>query len=356
MKKIKVLLLGAAFSADLHADGYARIRDKAEIVAIADKDQSRIRALVDAYGFGDVKMFSSFEQAIDETDCDLVDICLPNFLHHAPAVCALNKGRDIICEKPFATTVEDGEEMLQAAAKNNRHIYYAEDWLFSPAIRKALDYVDEGGIGDAVFYRLRECHSGSHSPFAQKIQYCGGGSMIHLGIHPVGLMLALKKNQWTELTAMTSGGGGKNMIHKTMEGEDWAAAIIKFKDGTSAIMEGNYVTLGGMEDVIDIYGTSGCIHIDLTFTSAINAFSVNGLSYTVEKAEVTTGWSRPAVDEKFNLGYVREIAYFVECCAKGVDADVGMRGVDALESLKVIGAIYQSAASGKAVKNPAMEG
>lgn len=355
MKKMKVLLIGAAFSADLHADGYARAADKAQIVAIADKDENRIRDLANRYGFANYKVYSSYEQAIEETDCDLVDICLPNFLHHDPAIRALKKGQDIICEKPFATTVEDAADMVMTAKENNKHIYYAEDWLFSPAIRKALDLVDEGSIGKAVFIRARECHCGSHSPFAQKIKFCGGGSMIHLGIHPIGLMLAIKNNEWTELAAMTSGGGENNLVHKTMEGEDWAAALIKFKDGTSAILEGNYVTTGGMEDIIDIYGTDGCLHLDLTFTSALKCYSIPGLSYTVEKAEITTGWSRPAVDEKYNLGYVKEIEHFIDCCASGKDAGIGMRGIDGLEALKVIQYIYQSAKEGKTIKNPDLE-
>lgn len=356
MDKTRVLLLGAAFSADLHVDGYARIKDRAQIVAIADKDEGRIHDLAKRYGIEGYDTYTSYEEAIEQVDCDLVDICLPNFLHHDPAMRALRKGRDIISEKPLATTVENAEEMVSLAKEKGLHIYYAEDWLFSPAIRKALRMVSDGGIGKQVFIRARECHSGSHSPFAQTIRYCGGGSMIHLGIHPVGLMLSLKNNEWTELSAMTSGGSEQNLIHKTMEGEDWAAAMMRFGDGTTALLEGNYVTSGGMEDIIDIYGTEGCLHLDLTFTSAIKGYSISGFDYTVEKAEITTGWSRPSVDERFNLGYADEIAYFVECCRQGKDADMGMRGVDGLETLKVINYIYQSAREGRTIINPDREG
>ena len=350
--KVKVLLAGAAFAADLHAEAYARLRDKADIVAIVDRDEQRVRDLAKRYGFEGYACFTDIDVAIAETDCDVVDICLPNFLHAEVAIKALTAGRNVICEKPLATTVEDAQRVVETAAKLGRHIYYAEDWLESPAVAKAISLVHSGAIGDLKFIRARECHSGSHSPFAKTIKFCGGGSMMHLGIHPICFALALKNNRWKNIVAMTSGGGDKNLIHHDMEGEDWAGVMMTFEDGTTALLEANYVTYGGMEDVIDFYGTKGCLHVDLTFSSALSGFSIPGFEYTVEKAEVTTGWSRPVVDEKYNLGYISEISHFMDCAAMDVEAKVGLRGVDGLEAVRVVNLIYQSAAEGIRIENP----
>ena len=347
--KLKVLLLGAAFSADLHLDAYARLRDKVKIVAIADLDPNRIKSTAEKYGLDNYEVYSDYKVAIEKADCDLVDICLPNFLHCDAAIPALKKGRHVICEKPLATTFEHAREMVECARENDKYIYYAEDWLFAPAVSRAFEIIRDGGIGEIQYIRARECHSGSHSPFAQTIAFCGGGSMIHLGIHPIGMALAIKNNEWAQVCAMTSGGGNDNIRHKKMEGEDWAAALIKFADGTTALIEGNYLTVGGMEDYIDFYGTTGCLHVDLTFSSALNCFSIRGLSYTVEKAEITTGWSRPAVDEKYNVGYVSEIACFVDRAMHNLPADFGNRGEDGLEALLLVDAIYRSAREGRTV-------
>lgn len=351
MSKVKVLLIGAAFSADLHAEGYARATDIAEIVAICDKDVSRIAELADRYGFKDYAVYDDMFKAIDEVECDVVDICLPNFLHVEAAKRAFAKGRHVISEKPLATTVEDAKAMVDAAEAAGKKLYYAEDWLFAPALGRALAVINEGAIGKPMFVRARECHNGSHSPFTKTIKFCGGGSMVHLGVHPVCFMLALKNNRWTELVAMTSDGGEANLWHRDMEGEDWGAVLIKFEDGTRALLEANYVTCGGMEDVIDFYGDKGCIHVDLTMSSAVSVYSEPGLSYTVEKADVTTGWSKPAVDEKFNLGYVGEIRHFIESARDNKDAKVGLRGIDGYEALRVINLIYKSAKEGVAIKN-----
>ena len=349
MEKLKVLLLGAAFSADFHMDAYARLHNKIDIAAIADLDQSRAKSLAARYGIEGCEYYGDFIEAIEKVECDLVDICLPNFLHADAAIPALKKGRHVICEKPLATTSERAREMVEYARENSKHIYYAEDWLFAPAVLKAFEIIREGGIGELQYIRARECHSGSHSPFAQTIAYCGGGSMIHLGIHPIGMTLALKNNEWAQVTAMTSGGGVGNIRHKKMEGEDWGTALVKFADGTTALIEGNYLTCGGMEDFIDFYGTAGCLHVDLTFSSALNCFSIGGLSYTVEKAEITTGWSRPAVDERYNIGYVAEIACFVDRAMQNLPADIGNRGEDGLEALELVDGIYRSAHEGRTI-------
>ena len=355
MNKLRVLLIGAAFSADLHSDGYSRILDKVQIVGICDKDVSRITSLAERYGFTGYTAYDDYNTAIAECECDLVDICMPNFLHHDVAIKAMNAGKDIICEKPLATTVEDAEDMVNTAARLGKHIYYAEDWLFAPAFRKAISLLESGQMGKPLYVRARECHSGSHSPFAQSIKFCGGGCMVHLGVHPVSFMLAMKNNKRSELTAMTSGGSQDNLVHEKMEGEDWAGAFIRFEDGTFATLEANYVTIGGMEDILDIYCEKGTIHVDLSFSGPVKVFSIPGIDYTIEKAEVTTGWSNVAVDEKYQLGYCGEINHFVDSALAGKDAQVGLRGIDGLETLRVINLIYKSAREGVNVKNQSLE-
>ena len=237
MKQLRVLLVGAAFSSDLHADGYSRILDKVQIVGICDKDLNRVTALAERYGFTGYTPYDDYVTAIAQCECDLVDICMPNFLHHDVAIQALHAGRDIICEKPLATTVEDAQDMVDTAVRLGRHIYYAEDWLFAPAFRRALEILDSGKVGRPLYIRARECHSGSHSPFAQSIQYCGGGCMVHLGVHPVSFMLALKNNRWSQLTAMTS---GRQLVGRPQEDParssiTVATALINFVNGVGTL-------------------------------------------------------------------------------------------------------------------------
>ena len=105
--QVKVLIVGAAFSADLHMDGYSRCTDVAKIVAICDKATDRAHDIIKRYGLTDVEVYDDAYKAIDSVDCDVVDICLPNFLHHDIAIYAFEKGKNVITEKPIATTLSD---------------------------------------------------------------------------------------------------------------------------------------------------------------------------------------------------------------------------------------------------------
>ena len=65
------------------------------------------------------------------------------------------------------------------------------------------------------------------------------------------------------------------MVHRKMEGEDWAGAFLRFADGTYATLEANYVTVGGIEDVLDIYCEQGCDRLDLGVAVKDYSFDVS---------------------------------------------------------------------------------
>lgn len=69
LRKLKVLLIGAAFSADLHSDGYSRILDKVDIVGICDKAPERIKELAERYGLTGYTVYDDYDTAIAQCDC-----------------------------------------------------------------------------------------------------------------------------------------------------------------------------------------------------------------------------------------------------------------------------------------------
>ncbi len=345
MDKVRVGIIGSRFAAGLHAHAYHQL-PHVEVVAVAAADNlenfSRDNKIESTY--------EDYREMLARDDIDMVSVCVPNFLHKEMVLAVAKAGKDMICEKPMATRVCDAKAMLEACQKAGVKLMYAEDWLFAPALVRAKQIVDEGAIGKVLYVKAKETHPGSHSLYAQKANFCGGGAMIHLGIHPIAWVRYFLGKEVVEVMGRVTGGGEKNLKHAHFEGEDWSIAVLTFEGGEQALIEANYTTAGGLDDVIEIYGTEGTMKIDLSKGSPITMFSLPGYGYSIEKAEITTGWSMPAVDEDRNLGYWDEIAYFVDCVRKDREPMFGVRGEDGLRALEITMAIYESAREGRVVK------
>ena len=345
MKKIKVGIVGSGFAANLHAKAYQRCLN-ATLVAASAIDN--LESFCEQHNIPN--SYSDYREMLEQEDIQMVSICVPNYLHKEITLATAYAGKHVVCEKPLATTLKDADEMVNICKNNKVKLMYAEDWVFAPALVRARDIYKEGAIGDILYVKAKESHGGSHSLYAQKLKYCGGGAMIHLGIHPAGFVAWLKEKGVVEVIGRTSKGGSNNLVHAEFEGEDWAGAILTFEDDTFAFIEGNYITLGGMDDRIEIYGAKGNIKINLTQGSPISVYSPDGYEYAIEKAETTKGWTFPAVDEERSLGYQDEIAYFVDCIRLNKKVMKGVRGEDGRAALQVVLAIYESMEKGRVIK------
>ncbi len=339
-RKIRVGIVGGKFAADFHCDAFSR-HEHAEIIAIASP--SGPAAVAKKWAIP--AMYTDYRQMLKRNDLDVVSVCTPNYTHHRVALDAAAAGKHVIVEKPLATRIEDAEEMIDACRREGVLLMYAEDWCFCPALKKAEALVQEGGIGRVLYVKAKECHNGTHSPYARDLEMCGGGSFLHLGIHPVGWLLYFlgrANNPVIEATGRMTGGLKGNFVHQENGGEDFGLGVLRFKDGQIALVEGNYITVGGMDDRVEIYGSDGILEIDLTFGSPITCYSRPGISYSIEKTDHNFGWTRPAVDEFLSLGYVPELEFFIDCVRGKKGLFYGVDGPAGLAALKIVMACYRS--------------
>ena len=347
MDKVRIGVVGAKFAADIHCDAYSR-NEQAEVVAVADIASAD--ELISKWHIAD--HYKDYNEMFKRDDIDLISVCVPNFLHHDVAIAAANAGKPVVVEKPLSTTPEDAREVVEVCKKNGVQLMYAEDWCFSPALIRAEEIINEGAIGKVLFVKAKEVHNGTHSPFAKDKDMCGGGSFMHLGIHPIGYLLYLLgkgDNPVVEVSGKMTGGLEKNFVHHENGGEDFGMGMMRFKNGEFAFVEGNYITVGGMDDKVEIYGTEGVLKVDLTFSSPISCYSRPGISYSIEKTDHNLGWTRPAVDEFLNLGYVPELKYFVDCVLGEQEVFYGVNGRSGIACVELVKAFYESNETGKTV-------
>jgi len=343
--EISIGIAGSKFAAGFHAECWEKTPGT-RVSAVAARDAATREAFRQKHTIA--RSYEDVGRMLTDKDIDLIDICTPNYLHAEMAVAAMKAGKDVLCEKPLATTVADGEAVVRAQKETGRRLFYAEDWIFAPALVRARAIIAEGGIGRPVYLRAKESHNGSHSPYAQTIKLCGGGSVMHLGVHPIGFFQHLLGTP-KAVVGRCSGGGEANLVHHKLEGEDWGMGILTYADGTQAVVEGNYVTAGGMDDTFEAYGSEGVLKVQLTFGSPLSVYSRKGFAYAMEKTDFTHGWTRPAVDENESLGYRTELAHVAACLQGKAQQEKGTFATDGLQVLKVIDAIYRSNREGRAV-------
>ena len=148
---LKVGLIGCGFMGAMHANCYRNI-EGVEVVAVADIRPEKAQALAEgAAVYGDGK------DLIAKADVDIIDICLPTFLHAEYATAAMDKVKYVFVEKPVALTVAEGEAMIQKAAETGCRVQVGQVirfWDEYVALRDMVKKNQYGRVVNANFRRI----------------------------------------------------------------------------------------------------------------------------------------------------------------------------------------------------------
>lgn len=331
MKKVGMGLVGSGFLADVYARCYREITG-VELVAVSSRTEEQARGFAERFGMR--AWYTSFEEMLERDDVDAVNICVPNHLHATTTISAAEHGKHVLCTKPLAVSMEQADEMVEACRSSGVILMYGENWLYTPAAERMREIVEEGALGEILAIEAREQHSGSHSPYSTRSEYTGGGVLIHMAVHPIGFVMHMLNRPVRRVYAELG-----NLLHK-LEVEDYAVLLMRFEGGASGIAQSNYITKGGMQDRIEIYGSEGMAFINMTHVNPIQLYSDAGYSYVVEKASMSRGWTSPVIDETVQYGFKRMLRHFTRCVSEGLEAMSD--GAFGREVLRVIFAGYES--------------
>jgi len=175
-------ILGPGRIANRIVRGLATSR-RGSLVAVASRDPGRATAFTETHGIGRAE--GSYDALLAAPDVDIVYIALPNHLHAAWAVRALDAGKHVLCEKPLALTVAEVDAIAAAAARNRRIAVEGFMYLHHPQIRRAVELARDGELGRLELVR---------GSFSFDLRYpndpridptMGGGSLWDVGCYPV---------------------------------------------------------------------------------------------------------------------------------------------------------------------------
>lgn len=345
MQKVKVAILGAGFISDIHMESYERFVPEAEVVAVYTRDKAKAENFAKKHHIP--QWYSDLDEIINQSGCDVVDICLPNFLHAQATLKAAKAGKHIIIEKPLSVTLEEADEMIAACKAAGVKLMYAEELCFAPKYERVRSLVKEGAVGEMYMLKQSEKHSGPHSDWFYDVNLAGGGVLMDMGCHAIAWFRWMLGNKAVKSVYASMA----TVLHKNRtKGEDNSVMVIEFENGEIGVAENSWAKHGGMDDRSEVHGTEGVVYADLFMGNAALAYSKNGYGYAMEKADTTSGWSFPVFEEAFNQGYPQELKHFIECVQK--DLPPLVTGEDGRAVLEVIYAAYASAGQGRKIELP----
>jgi predicted dehydrogenase len=345
--RARVALIGAGFAADIHAESYRRFVSGADVVAVCSRDEDRARVFAHKHGIP--RWFTNLDEAITQSGCDIVDICIPNHLHAAAVIAAANAGKHVIIEKPLCLTLEEADRMIATCDAQKVKLMYAEELCFAPKYERARTLVLQGAVGKVYHLRQSEKHSGPHSDWFYDVNQSGGGALMDMGCHGFAWlrwMLGGRPKVLSVYAQMQTG-----LIHPSRTVcEENSVAIVEFEGGAIGVVENSWAKHGGMDDRIEVAGSDGVITADLFMGNSALTYSTKGYDYAMEKAGSTQGWTFTTIEEAFNQGYPQELEHFVSCVRD--DKPAAVTGEDGRAVLEMLYAAYESARTGHKIPLP----
>jgi len=333
---VKVGIVGMGGMGRRHLSVYAGLHS-ADVTALADIDEERLTAGVTAEGINvgagvvdpdKQSLYIDPEELINDPDVEVVDICLPTFLHAEYCIKAIESGKHVLCEKPMALTTEQCRDVIAALKASPVKFMVAHCTRFWPEyvyMKEAVVSNRLGAIKSLSMWRAGAFPEGGwHNWFRDHER--SGGAMLDLHIHDadfVHYLLGRPKAVCASAAVGISGGYD-------------AAETIYLYDDTAVRVGVNQMLpkASGFE------------------MSYLAVFEKGSLAYNSRKSPAlleTTDFSERHPDLERTDAYHEEISYFIDCVAKNEEPTV-VTPESAAFSIRLIRAEMQSAEEGRAVE------
>jgi predicted dehydrogenase len=326
---MKIGVIGTGFMGSTHASAWKKTG--ADIVGFLADPPSEARQIAQQY---EARAFSSLEELIESAD--VVDICSPTHLHSEMAIAAARAGKHIVCEKPLARTVEQGEAMLKACRTAGVRLFVAHVVRYFPEYALAAGRVQAGDIGKVGTAQYRRLSYRPKKPVGNWFldEEKSGGILLDLMIHDFDIARWIAGD-------VVSVHARKVTSYRKDSPADYGMVILVHASGALSHVAGAWaypppVFRTGFE----ICGDGGIIQHDSDSESPIEALTRQGTS---EAPDVGLPAS-PLAESPYDL----EIADFYRCLTEGGEPRVSAE--DGLAALKIACAAIESAKTGQAVE------
>lgn len=348
----------------------------------------QVEAARQEYGFTNASL--DFQDLLDDSEIDIVDICTPPYLHEEMVVRALQAGKHVICEKPlcgyfgmdediwpigknvskikmYDELVKSLERIKKVIEMSGKKFMYAENFIYAPAINKAAEIISKKK-SRILYAKGEESLKGSSSSVAGEWSKTGGGTFIRTGAHPLAAILWLKrvegitrgenitvKTVFADMGQITPGLSPYEHRHiaaDPLDVEDCGTVLLTFSDGTKAIIIATDTLLGGSRNYVELYCNDAVINCKLTMSDIMSTYFLDEDRlddvYISEMLPAKTGWNNPFLEDEIIRGYTDEMRDFIDAVYYDKEPKSGFEL--ASDTIRIIYAAYKSAEIGRAVE------
>lgn len=340
---LRAVLVGCGRISKNHVDAIAKAGGIA-LVAVADIVPERARAVADAQG---IPWFTSLDEMLAKTDCDVVIVTTPSGLHPEHAITAANAGKHVITEKPMAISLAGADAMIAACEAAGVHLFVVKQNRLNAPVQLLKRAIDKGRFGriytaNCTVRWTRPQEYYDQAPWRGTWAY-DGGAFLNQASHYVDLM------QWllgppANVVATTA------TMARKIEAEDTGAAVVTFKSGTIGVFEVTMLTYPkNLEGSVTILGETGTVRIGGTAVNRVEHWQF--ADYDDDDKMVEQSATNPSSVYGFgHEGYYRNVVSVLRHNGKP-DTD----GREGRKSLELVLGIYKAAREHCAVTFPLTE-
>ena len=372
-RPLNIGMIGYGFMGRAHSNAYRKVANFFDLEyhpvlkAVCARDAAKAKSFADKWGYETIE--TDWRKLLERKDIDAVDICTPNNLHKEISIAAARAGKIILCEKPLAMNVAEGEEMCAEVEKAGVPNIVWYNYRRVPAVTMAKKLIDEGRLGRIFHYRANflqdwtisaDVPQGGAALWRLDAAAAGSGVTGDLLAHCIDTALWLNGGI-DSVSAMTETfvKERKHVLTGKVEKvgiDDACAFLCRFNNGSLGLFESSRYARGHKAlYTFEINGEKASIQWDLHDLHRLNYFdhrdesklrgwrSIHVTDHGGDHPYMDKWWV-PGLQIGYEHSFVHQVADFLEGLGKG--QPVGPTFRDALETQKVCDAVLDSAKTG----------
>ncbi|MFT8318224.1 MAG: Gfo/Idh/MocA family oxidoreductase [Sporolactobacillus sp.] len=314
------------------------------IAGYFDYNQERAEELAKKYGG---KVFRTLDALLADSHINAVSVCVANEAHAAIAIKALQAGKDVLCEKPMATSLEDCEQMVAVAKKCNRRLMIDQNQRLAKSHVFAKRLLDQNLIGDVLTFKTTFGHGGpetwsvdggSNTWFFDKSR-SKYGAIFDLGVHKLDLILYMLESTVANVSSRMTTLDKRNSDGNLINVDDNAISIYELKSGVLGTVTASWTYYGEEDNSTVLYGTKGLMKIydDPKFSIVVTLRSGEKIYYDVDRIQTNDNQTSSGMIDQFVDSVLNDHASVAD-------------GETVLKSMRAIFASVESSQTGKRIE------